>query len=325
MKNVFITGGCGFVGYHLTRRLLATHGIERIRIFDNLSSGHLANLPVDHRICFTRASVRDFSALRAWMGEDGAKPHGCDTVFHLAANPDIAKAATEPTLDFDQGTVLTKNVVEAARVNGVQRVIFFSGSGVYGDRGETWLGEHMAGNPVSPYGAAKLAGEALLSAYCAMFGIHGLTFRMGNIVGPRQTHGVGYDFLRKLKADPTKLEILGDGSQTKPYIHIDDVLNAVIGTIHRQEARAEFPRYGAFNVATRDGLSVSDIATMAAAVMDCDPIQSFTVPKTGKGGWNGDVPVVRLNCSEIESWGWRAERDSRQAMWDALVAMKEEL
>lgn len=325
MKNVFITGGCGFVGYHLTRRLLDTPGVERIRVFDNLSSGFQTNLPNDPRVDLTVGSVRDFDKLRAWMNPGYLEPDGFDTVFHLAANPDIARAAQEPRIDFDQGTVLTQNVLEAARVNRVARVVFFSGSGVYGDRGETWLTEEMAGNPVSPYGAAKLAGEALLSAYCAMFGIQGLTFRMANIVGPRQTHGVGYDFLRKLKADPTKLDILGDGRQSKSYIHIDDVLNAVIGAVHRQEA-GKLPRYDCFNVGTDDWMSVNEIADRAYLISV--PSQGQILKRQfsgGSTGWNGDVPVVRLNCSKIQSAGWRAERNSTEAMDYALRAMKEEL
>lgn len=322
MNKIFICGGAGFVGYHIVRRLLElppAERIEHIEIFDNLSSGKMDNLfglPAD-RVNVTIGNARDYDMLRCAM-------FGADTVFHLAANPDIAKAATEPTIDFERGTVLTRNVVEAARVNGVERIVFFSGSGVYGDRGERLLTEDMAGNPVSPYGAAKLASEAMLSAYSSMFGIKALVFRMGNIVGSHQTHGVGYDFLRKLKADPTRLEILGDGRQSKSYIGVDDVLNAVVGAIHQQEAGKIAP-YDVFNVATDDWMTVTHIAMMAEEIMTSSSLKGDYNYSGGRVGWNGDVPIVRLDSSKIKSRGWRALKGSSMAMYDALVAMKDEL
>src|SRR6185437_9048915 len=148
---------------------------------------------------------------------------------HLASNPDIARAATEPEIDFYQGTVLTNNVVEAMRRAGVSRILYASGSGVYGEIGDTEAQEDFGPLiPVSTYGASKLAGEALISSYCSMFGLTACIFRFGNVVGPRQTHGVGFDFVRRLAADPTELRILGDGQQSKSYVHVSDVISAVL-------------------------------------------------------------------------------------------------
>ena len=163
---------------------------------------------------------------------------GHEVVIHLASNPDIARAATEPAVDFDLGTLLTHHVVEAARRVSARRILYASGSGVYGDLGEIEVDEDWGPLvPISTYGASKLAGEALLCSYCFMFGLSGVSFRFGNVVGPRQTHGVGFDFVRKLVDDPTRLEIMGDGSQSKSYIHVDDIVDAVL-TAHRAEPGA---------------------------------------------------------------------------------------
>lgn len=329
MKRVFIVGGCGFAGSHLVRRVLETPGVERVRVFDNLSSGRIDSLPNDQRVHFTQASARDKSALRAWMGEGGVGPEGYDTVFHLAANPDIARATTEPTIDFDQGTVLTQNVLEAMRLNNIPNLVYFSGSGVYGYWGDVPLPEFYGPmRPISTYGASKLACEALICAYCHMFGVTARAFRFANIVGPRQTHGVGYDFLRKLKADPTKLVVLGDGTQSKSYIHVDDALNAVFQAIDAMAPGS----YDVFNVATRDYLSVAEIAQMAIAVdarIHASETSERSLPSIeytgGDRGWKGDVPVIRFDCDEIERLGWVCQRNSRQAMQAALQAMAEEL
>ena len=157
--------------------------------------------------------------------------HGQATtcVIHLASNPDISRAMAEPSIDFDEGTLLTHRVVEAMRVTGTARIMYASGSGVYGDLGEHEVAEdHGPLLPVSTYGASKLAGEALICSYTHMFGLSAAAFRFANVVGPRQTHGVGFDFLRRLLDDPTRLAILGDGKQSKSYIHVDDVVRAVL-------------------------------------------------------------------------------------------------
>jgi len=196
VKNILCVGGCGFVGYHLIRRLLEEPGVEVITVFDNLSSGRMENIPVGHlKVRFEHGNARDYDRLRAVMA-------GHDTVFHLAANPDISKASTEPTLDFEQGTVLTKNVIEAMRVTGVKNLIYFSGSGVYGETSERVSEEYGPLCPISPYGASKLASESMICAYCHMFGMKARAFRFANLVGRRQTHGVGFDFLRSAEGRP---------------------------------------------------------------------------------------------------------------------------
>src|SRR5215217_1738348 len=157
---------------------------------------------------------------------------GHHLVVHLASNPDIAAAMVDPRIDFDEGTLLTHHVVEAARRTGAGTIAYASGSGVYGDLGELEADEdHGPLVPVSTYGASKLAGEALISAYAHMFDIQGRAFRFGNVVGRRQTHGVGFDFVRRLAENPSRLAVLGDGSQSKSYILVSDVVRAVLAAI----------------------------------------------------------------------------------------------
>ncbi len=318
-RSVFLAGGAGFIGSHFVDRLLRheTEGATRVTIYDNFSSGqewHLATHRSDPRLVVRRGEVEDLDALSRVMA-------GHQTVIHLASNPDIARAVHDPDIDFRQGTVLTRNIAEAARQSGVETVLYASGSGVYGDLGELVVDEdHGPLLPISTYGASKLAGEVLLAAYAAMFDFKVCAFRFGNVVGPRQTHGVGYDFLRKLRADPTALAILGDGSQSKPYIHVEDVVEAVL--LAAKKARAPFT---VFNVATPDTLTVREIADLAVACLGLEPSRVAYRFSGGDRGWRGDVPVVRLRSERIRSLGWHCRRDSKQAMADALGAMLSEL
>jgi len=317
MKRIFILGGAGFVASNLVRRLLETDGVEKLLLYDNLSTpGGWSRIPAHEKIELVEANARDFDRVRATMRD--FKP---DVVFHLAANPDLAKSATWPTIDFDNGTVLTNNVLEAMRLNGVREIIYLSGSGVYGERGMEVLSELDYCQPVSTYGASKLASEALISSYCAMFDLGATVFRPANIVGPNQTHGVGYDFLRKLKADPTRIEILGDGEQSKSYIHIDDVIAAML-----TKSLGRTPRdYNVLNIASEDVMTVNSIARMACEVMGINSVTCRKEYTGGDRGWKGDIPIVRLDCSGIYMHGWRPKSSSREAMRAALEAMKKDL
>jgi UDP-glucose 4-epimerase len=213
--------------------------------------------------------------------------------------------------------MLTHNVVEAARRNGVDLVLYASGSGVYGDIGETEADEDFGPlTPVSTYAASKLAGEALLSAYCSMFGVRGRAFRFANVVGARQTHGVGFDFIRKLRDDPQRLVILGDGQQSKSYIHIDDVIRAVMIAGER-----ETRPYQVYNVATPDYITVTEIADIVIRSMGLEGGDVAIEYTGGRVGWRGDVPVVRLDASRIRDLGWECERSSVQAIEDSVRAM----
>jgi UDP-glucose 4-epimerase len=316
-RSFIIIGGAGFIGSHFVDRLMGDAEIEKVTIFDNFSSGkewHYAHHRGDPRLRVIRGDAKDFAALKEVVG-------GHDVLVHLASNPDIARAITEPDVDFHQGTLLTHNVVEAMRQTGVRRLIYASGSGVYGDIGETEADEGFGPLvPISTYAASKLAGEALISAYSHMFGMTSCAFRFGNVVGPRQTHGVGFDFVRKLMATPDRLQILGDGSQSKSYVYVEDILSAVM----LAHARAMLP-YQVYNVATGDYLTVREIAGMAVNAAGLDPL-SVTFDYTGGDrGWKGDVPVVRLNTDRIRALGWTCNASAREALRRSLANLVSEL
>jgi len=252
LGRFFIVGGAGFIGSHFTDALLARDDVSGVTIFDNLTSGrewhfqpHLKNL----RFRFVKGDVKDLDSLKLAMD-------GSDIVIHLASNPDIARAATEPDIDFREGTYLTERVLEAMRLTSAKRILYASGSGVYGDLGTVEAGEDYGPMvPISTYGASKLAGEMLISSYCHMFDISGRVFRFGNVVGPRQTHGVGFDFVRSLRKQPEKLRILGDGLQSKSYVHVQDVIAAVL--LANEKTVAKFQTYncsGAHRVLLPTGL-----------------------------------------------------------------------
>ena len=317
MNRVFVSGGAGFIATHLIASLLKEAATERVVVFDNFSSGPQANADKsasDPRVTVVRGDLKELGPVTAAMIE-------CDTVFHFAANPDIAKAVSQPDIDFWEGTYLTQNILEAMRVNGVRKILYTSGSGVYGENPDVAFAENYGPCiPISTYGASKLACEALIAAYCHMFELTGRVFRFANVVGPRQTHGVGYDFIRRLKKDPTRLRILGDGSQKKSYIHVDEVLAAM--RLVNEHAGGS---YDVFNVATNDYITVAEIADLAVKVSGLstkDVKYEFT---GGDRGWKGDVPVVRFDCSKIKALGWKARRTSAEAVTDAMKAMLEEL
>ena len=307
-----IAGGAGFIGSHFIDRLLGNNDTQLVTIFDNFSSGrewHYEKHLSDSRLRIVRGDVSDIKLLTEVL-------MGHDVVIHLASNPDIARAAVEPDIDFYQGTVLTNNVVEAMRRAGVPRILYASGSGVYGEIGETEAYEDMGAMiPVSTYGASKLAGEALISSYCFMFGLTACAFRFGNVVGARQTHGVGFDFVRRLVAEPTRLRILGNGLQSKSYIDVSDVVSAVL--LANTQSKKSFD---VFNVATGDYITVNEIADLAVEVVGLTdrPVYEYT---GGNRGWKGDVPIVRLNTDRIRSLGWKNRYNTSEALRASLESL----
>jgi UDP-glucose 4-epimerase len=293
-ERYFIVGGAGFIGSHFTARLLG-HG-HRVTVYDNFTSGkewHLEQVKANPGLKVVKGDVHELALLTEAM-------RGHDTVIHLASNPDIAAAVRDPDIDFREGTELTRNVVEGMRLAQVRTILYASGSGIYGERpGYAFKEDHGPLVPVSTYGASKLSGEAMIAAYAHMFGLRGRVFRFGNVVGPRQTHGVAFDFLKRLRAEPTTLRILGDGQQQKSYVHVEDVMNAVLLVHARSEAVFE-----AFNVATGDTVRVVEIAAEVMKQLGLDPATVRLEFTGGDRGWKGDVPVIELDIAKIRSWGW---------------------
>lgn len=305
----FVAGGAGFIGSHLAHALLRRPDQEVV-VFDNFVSGSISYLDGiidDPRLHLIEADLMELATVVEGM--DGA-----DHVYLFAANPDIAAAVDDPGIDFWHGTCLTQNVIEAVRINGVPRITYASGSGVYGDRGTQELDEEFGPLvPVSTYGASKLGCEALLAAYAHMFGIDAVAFRFANAVGARQTHGVTYDFVRRLLDNPRELRILGDGCQSKSYIHVSDVVSAMLTLTDRG-----WKGFDTFNASSGDYVTVSEIADLVVKRMGLTDVRyEYT---GGSRGWKGDVPIVRFHSDKLAALGWRCRYSSTEALLDSIDA-----
>lgn len=303
-NKYFIIGGAGFIGSHLCRKIFKEDPESHVMIYDNFSSGkkwHLNEIINNKNLIIIEEDVKDLDKLTESM-------KGYNIVFHFASNPDIAKAMTQPDIDFWEGTYLTNNVLEAMRRSGVKNLLYASGSGVYGDAQFIETDEDYSPQlPVSTYGASKLSCEALISSYCYMFEMNAAAFRFANVVGPNQTHGVGYDFIKKLLLNKSRLEIMGDGNQSKSYIYVDDVLDAM-----RLIEKNFLKGYSYFNVATKDYITVKEIADITISIMKLENVEYIFAG--GDRGWKGDVPVVRLNSEKIRSKGWGNKYNTAKAI-----------
>ena len=306
----FVTGGAGFLGSNLVNSILDQR-LGRVTVYDNFLTGrreHFGSRLSNDQLRIVEGDVLDVERLKTAVAEH-------DVVFHLASNSNIARAASDPLIDFDNGTRLTQLLLEAMRTVGVKRILFTSGSGVYGDVPAEPIVEdynHMV--PISTYGAQKLASEALISAYCHMFDFIGTVFRFANVVGPFMTHGVSHDFVIALRANPERLRILGDGKQSKPYIHAIDVISAML-TLQRQQKEG----YSYYNVATNDHLLVHEIADIVVREMRLKDVKyDFT---GGARGWRADVPIYRLDSSKVRATGWENKLSSREAVTNAVRSM----
>jgi UDP-glucose 4-epimerase len=319
--NIFISGGAGFIGSHLVTYFLNENNTNRVVIYDNFSSGsinHINNFLNNPNFIIFNEDIKNLDKLIYAM-------NGINLVIHLAANPDIAKAVNQPDIDFWEGTYLTQNILEAMRINKVPEILYTSGSGVYGEVSGVNFSESFGPLfPISTYGASKLACESLISSYCHMFGIRGRAFRFANVVGPKQTHGVGYDFIRRLLTNPTELRILGDGTQTKSYIHVDDVIAAMLIALENMK-KEERKLFDVFNVATDDYISVTSIANIACEIAGLNPSSVKYLYTGGDRGWKGDVPCVLFDVTKIKSLGWRSVRSSQIAIRDSIESMKLEV
>jgi len=312
MRKFFITGGAGFIGAHLTNYLLSNGHF--VTVYDNFSNGHMWHF--GDNIQNTNLKIVEADVCDEQKLNDSIPGH--DAVFHLASNADIARAITDPDIDFSNGTLLTRCVLEAMRKNGVRQIAFTSGSGVYGEVPSTPIPEDFSPMvPVSTYGAQKLASEALIAAYSFMFDMRGMVFRFANVVGPQQTHGVAYDFLLKLTRTPGNLKMMGDGTQSKPYIHVSDVINAfmtIVGDVSVNKLGYEY-----YNVSSSDFLTVNEVADLVCREMG---MQNCRYEYSGGSrGWKADVPFYRLDTSKIRSHGWSNKYSSHDAVLDAVKSM----
>jgi UDP-glucose 4-epimerase len=310
--KVLIVGGAGFIGSDIVDHLLQNNLASTVVIYDNFSAGrhwHIQHHLRDPRVTLCEKDIYDPDIFDA--------AQGVDLAIHLASNPDIAKALTEPDIDFRQGTALTQIVLEALRKGGCPHLLYASGSGVYGDTGSEYVTENFTPmQPISTYGASKLACEALICSYCYMFNLKASAFRFGNVVGGRQTHGVAYDFLRKLRANPSRLDVMGNGHQSKPYIDVDDVIAAMFLAF-----RAQSKSFDVYNVAPNDFASVRQIVDIVLEELRIPHDRCTITYGESDRGWKGDVPVVRLHCEKIRALGWSNRYTSLEAIRRSVRAM----
>jgi UDP-glucose 4-epimerase len=309
----FVVGGAGFVGSHLVDELVLRGPVT---IFDNLSVGKtdfVARHLTSQRATLVQADALDLDALVSAL-------KGHDVVFHLAANPEARWGLERTRLDLEQGTIATYNALEAARVNGVKKFVFSSSGTVYGNVdfacGEMDLG-HL---PISLYGASKMAGEALIAAYAECFGLQGYICRFGNVVGPRGTHGAILDFCNKLKAHPEYLDVLGDGAQAKPYLHVTDCAKGILHILDHADP-AENPAI--YNLAPSDLTSVRRIAELVVAA---SPDENARIEfGTTTQGWPGDVPKSRVKPDKLAAIGFRVAHTSDDAVRIAVRELAREV
>ena len=309
-SSVLVTGGAGFIGSHLVDCLMRM-GCS-VRVIDNLSGGGLDNVKgwlSDSRFEFVRGDLKDLSVAEKAVD-------GVEVVFHLAANPEVRVAEVDPSIHFRENLLTTFNVLESMRKSETARlIVFFSSSTVYGEPEKFPTSEDYGPLlPISVYGASKLGCESLISAYCHTFGVRGLIFRLANVVGGRSTHGVIVDFVHKLQKNPGELEILGDGNQSKSYMHIEDCVDAVFLAL-RRFLDDEKEVFEVFNVGSLDRVDVKRIAEIVCEEMGLEGLEfRFTGGVDGGRGWRGDVKTMLLSLDSLLNLGWRPKLNSEEAV-----------
>lgn len=309
--RAFVTGGAGFIGSNLVDRLL-TRGDEVVA-FDNLSTGQASFLESARRharFSFVRGDTLDASALRRAMA-------GCDFVFHLAANADVRFGVHHPGRDLEQNTIATFNVLEGMRQTGISRIAFSSSGSVYGEP-QVFPTPEDAPFPVqtSLYAASKLAGEALITAYCEGFGFSGHIFRFVSILGERYSHGHVFDFFRSLLSDPTELRVLGDGHQRKSYLYVQDCIDSIFLAIDRCPQGINI-----FNLGTDEYCEVNDSIAWITNHLGLSPRLIYA---GGRRGWVGDSPFIFLDCSRIRALGWSPKVSIREGVIRTLDYLRSE-
>ena len=297
MKNILITGGAGFIGSHLADRLIKDNNLT---ILDNYSSGYRRNIKHLSGYNLIKGDIGSYKYLNKAIEDK-------DTIYHLSANPDVRKGITETELDLKQETINTFRVLELMRLNDIEEIVFSSSSTIYGNHGKTKLKEDTGPClPTSLYGAGKLASEGLVSAYTELYGIKSWIFRFANVVGSRSTHGVIFDFINKLKENPNELEVLGDGNQTKPYIHISDLIDGMLFGYENSKDKLNL-----FNISSEGTTKVSYIAKKVIENFRPTAQIKYT---GGKTGWKGDIPVYILDSDKINNLGWKPKYTSNESI-----------
>ena len=307
--KAFITGGAGFIGSNLTDRLLQ-NGHE-VRVYDNLSTGQLRFLDDaknDERFSFVEGDLLDEDTLSKSM-------EGCQMVFHFAANADVRFGTDHPRRDLEQNTIATFNVLEAMRHQSIRKIAFASTGSVYGEA-EVIPTPEDAPFPIqtSLYASSKLAGESLISSYCEGFDFQAWIFRFVSILGERYTHGHVFDFYKKLKRDPTRLEVLGNGKQRKSYLYVQDCIDSILLAIEKGQKKVNL-----FNLGVDGYCTVNDSIGWICEALGVDPKLNYS---GGERGWIGDNPFIYLDTQKIIQMGWKPKLGIQEAILKTIKFLR---
>jgi UDP-glucose 4-epimerase len=300
--NILITGGAGFIGSHLCDELIAQR--HNVVVADNLVLGreeNIAHLFACPKFKFIKGDILDNELLDTVFAENDF-----DIVFHMAANSDIRKGGENPLVDYQLTLMTTFNVLQCMKKHNVKQLVFASTSAIYGETTDLLSEDYGPLLPVSNYGASKLASEAYISAFSANYGIQTWITRFPNVVGERFTHGVIYDFVKKLKNNPKELEVLGNGEQYKPYMYVKDLVSGIIHVWKNSNDRLNI-----YNLGVESRTKVKDIAQMVIEELRLDARIVYT---GGDRGWTGDVPEFKYDLSKIHNLGWQAQYTSNEAV-----------
>jgi len=311
-NKILVTGGAGFIGSHLVDCL--TEKGNRIIVFDNLSSGKIGFIE-------NHFENPDFTLIKGDLLDHKAIERACkdiDLVFHVAANPDVRLGASDTKIHFDQNILATYNLLEAMRKNSVKKVAFTSTSTIYGEAHIMPTPENYGPLlPISLYGASKLACEALITSYSHTFDMQAWIFRFANIVGPRSTHGITVDFIRKLQENPIQLEILGDGKQEKSYLHVSECVDAILFAIEKSKEDVNI-----FNIGSEDTISATGIGRAIVEEMKLSEVKFIYTG--GSRGWKGDVPRMRLDIEKLKDIGWKPAYTSERSVRETARTLLDE-
>ena len=310
--KALVTGGAGFIGSHLVRRLLEEG--NKVIVVDNFTLGtqekvdEFLNNP---NYKFYKIDINDTELFCKTLENEKI-----DIVYHLAANSDIQKGGKNPKVDFDDTFMTTVSVLELMRRQGIKDLFFSSTSAIYGDEKGKLMTEDLGGlQPISYYGGAKFASEAFISSYTHMNDLNTMIFRFPNVIGPDLTHGVIFDFKKKLEKNPNELEILGDGTQTKPYVYVLDLVDAIMHMTKNILAGVSV-----YNIGVETATSVTEIANIVCEELGYKDVKyKYT---GGNIGWKGDVPKFQFDLTKIHDAGWHSSRTSNEAVRDTVRSIK---
>jgi UDP-glucose 4-epimerase len=305
-SSVVVTGGAGFIGSHVVDALVELGA--KVTVIDNFSTGYRELVHEGANVSLVEADLLDYPKVsRALVGQD--------FVFHLAANADVKDGLLHPRKDVEQNIIATQNVLESMREHGVRRIAFSSTGALYGDATVVPTPED-APFPIqtSLYGASKVAAEGLLTAYAFGYGFQTWIFRFVSLLGPRYSHGHVIDFWRKLKSDPSVLNVLGDGHQQKSYLHVSDCVRAIFVAIERSKAPEAAPIH-TYNLGHPGMLEVNESIRILCREMGIKPELRYS---GGERGWVGDAPRILLDTRKIESLGWAPTKTIEESVVETL-------